>query len=307
MPSATLATTLDGSKTRLVIDGGWSSAADAAVARGGFDRLELQRGEYPDLQCLAQHKNAINDLWINALCASTSGLESLDQLRKLQLGYPADKKVSFSSFPHLTDIVLEHWKPYYAGTLFECKNLESLSIDGFTDADCGRIGKLVNLKRLALYKGMVRSLDGLAACRNLLAVIASHTKKLDDISELSQLPALRIIEFRENLTSLRDIEPVFRISGLRVLDLKGCAATLETVDWLASFVDLTVLMLPKVKNIRWESLFASKQLELLLVGLVEEGQTSVEAAVEAARAHGLVPTERKILGKGKHAAMLLKF
>lgn len=297
-----------GKEVRLLVSGGWSAAADREIATGGFDRLEFHGGDYSDFRFLAPYKSSIKSLAImSGTWASAAGLGELDELRSLSLG-PALKGLDFSALPHLQRLNIDRWMPRYAQTLSQCRQLESLRIEGYDGHDCERFGELPQLRRLTLAKGKLASLAGLARCRKLEAIDLAHLRKLTDITEIAHIDTLREFELSEKLSALRDVDAVFDLSELRRLSLRALDVELTNIPWLRNFTKLHVLGIWKVVPADWDALFASPELKKLVVTFTGSTGLSLDRVREIAQQHGLHPTDVKALGvAAKQNGYMLEF
>jgi Leucine-rich repeat (LRR) protein len=205
---------------RLMVGGGWSTEADETVSTASFDHLELHRGHYLDFNCLVPHASRIRSLWINSDCSSSSGLEKLTNVERLKISYPLGREFDFRAFPRLRHVSIDGWEKSYSVSLFECSQLESLSIEGFDQADLSDFRGLTCLRSLVLAKGKLQSLSGLANCSSLNSISLSHLRSLTNIEVVFQLIELRKLELIEALPKLNFPEAITRLHSLSHLDLR---------------------------------------------------------------------------------------
>lgn len=281
--------------------------AEAAVARGGFTHLELQRGSYKSLECLAPYADKIRSLWVNAECKSSRGLERLTYLEKINLSFPIDKHFDFSTLPSLKHVIV-NWVKHYETSLFRCKYLEDLNIDGYSGTDCqNTIGSIGTLKHLTLSRGKLTCLRGLSGCTDLESLTLSHLRTFTDVSELSRLGRLRKIAFQEGLQSLQAIDDVFKKHHLSHLDLRAITTGLNDIAWLIDFRELTTLLLPRVSLIDWSAIFSSKHLRKVLVAAMEDSGISDEEISSIAVKRGLRCPKVTRIGTKKQPGYLIEF
>jgi hypothetical protein len=295
MPTAGVIQGLDGTK-RLVVSGGWSDAAAAAVETQAFDRLEFQGGDYADFNFLVPYAPKIISLAVpSGRWKGARGLDRLTALRALALGSPL-KGVDFASIEGLRSLGIEGWSAAYGTSLFACARLEALHIEGFTDADCRRIGRLSALQSLSLARGALETLAGLRDCTSLRAVQLAHLRKLVDVSDVGSMHTLREIELVEALPKVEDVRAITACEPLRRLDLRGVRIGFDDVSWLTRMTRLNVLGLSNVASPDWNSLFASRDLKKIAVAFAKPPGLSVDDVRAAAIEHGLQPTAVKTLG-----------
>jgi len=295
MPTAGVIQGLDGAK-RLLVNGGWSDAAEAAVASQAFDRLEFHGGDYDDFDFLVPYASKIVALAVpSGRWRGAGGLDRLTALRTLALGSPL-KGVDFTSIEGLRSLGIEGWSVAYGKSLFECGRLETLHIEGFTDADCRRIGRLSALNSLSLARGALATLDGLRDCTSLRALQLVHLRKLVDVSDVDSMSTLREIELVEALPKVEDVRAITACEQLRRLDLRGVRIGFNDVSWLARMTRLNVLGLGNVASPDWDSLFASRDLKKIAIAFAKPPALSVDDVRAAAIERGLHPTAVKTLG-----------
>lgn len=283
-------------ETRLIVSGGWSAEAADCVARHDFDRLEFHGGEYEDFRFLRPWAGKIASLAIaSGVWKSARGLEELTSLRALRLGPPL-KGVDFASLALLRTLGLESWSPAYAKTLFECRRLEWLHIEGFAEQNCEHIGRLGSLEGLSLARGKLASLEGLAGCTKLRALQLAHLRKLSDIAAIGDMASIREIEFVESLPLIHDVGVVQARVDLRRLDLRGFGGRHDDIAWLRDMVHLDVLGLSNVVPLDWDALFASKELKKIAVTFTGPLRVTMEDVRSAATERGLRPTSVKPMG-----------
>lgn len=296
MSSASIAKSSAGKEDRLIVSGGWSTEAAALVAEGHFDRLEFHGGDYADFSFLRPYADKIASLSImSGTWLSADGLEGLGELRSLYIGPPL-KGVRFSSLLRLETLGLGAWTAAYAKTLFDCKRLKWLHIEGFGDSACDNVGRLNELEGLSLARGKLTSVAGLARCSRLRAVQLTHLRKLSDISAMGGIESIREIELIESLPALRDVSAVQGRMELRRLDLRGFNGQFDDISWLKHMAHLNVLGLRNVASLDWSALFASKELKKVAVTFVEPPGITMEEVRLAAIERGLLPTSVKPMG-----------
>ncbi|HEU4634741.1 MAG TPA: hypothetical protein VFS41_01075, partial [Edaphobacter sp.] len=261
MTGASIVKSPAGEVTRLIVSGGWSTEAAAHVAESHFDGLEFHGGEYANFRFLKPCAAKITSLSIlSGTWLSADGLEDLTSLRSLNIG-PQLKGVDFSALTRLETLGLGAWTSGYAKTLFDCRFLKWLHIEGFGGTTCENIGRLKQLVGLSLARGSLTSLAGLSGCAWLRAIQLAHLRKLNDIVDIGALGAIREIELVENLPLIRDIRSVIGREEVRRLDLRGFDGQFDDISWLRNMAHLNVLGLRNVVSLDWQSLFASRVLK----------------------------------------------
>jgi len=295
MPTAGVIQGLDGAK-RLVVSGGWSDAAAAAVEMQAFDRLEFHGGDYDDFDFLVPYASKIVSLAVpSGRWKGAGGLSRLIALRRLALGSPL-KGVDFTSIEGLRSLSIEGWSAAYGKSLFECGWLETLHIEGFTDTDCRRIGRLSALESISLARGALETLTGLRECTSLRALQLAYLRKLVDVSDVGSMHTLREIELVEALSKVEDVRAITACEHLRRLDLRGVRISFDDASWLTRMTRLNVLGLSNVASPDWNSLFASRELKKIAIAFSKPPGLSVDDVRAAAIERGLQPTAVKTLG-----------
>jgi hypothetical protein len=295
MPTAGVIQGLDGA-TRLIVSGGWSDAAADQVASQAFDRLEFHGGDYDDFGFLVPYASKIASVAVpNGTWKGAGGLDRLTALRALALGSPL-KGVDFSSLDGLRSLSIGGWSASYGKSLFECRRLESLHIEGFADTDCRRIGRLSALQSLSLARGKLETLAGLRDCTSLRSVQLVHLRKLADASDMGSIHTLREVEFVEALPKVVDVRAITACEQLRRLDLRGVGTAFDDVSWLGRMRHLNVLGLSNVGSPDWDNLFSSRDLKKIAIAFAKPPGLSVDDVRAAAIERGLRPTDVRPLG-----------
>jgi hypothetical protein len=285
-----------GGETRLVVSGGWSEAAAAEIAAREFDRLEFHGGEYADFGFLAPYAAKITSLAVmSGTWTDAGGLGELTSLRSLTLGSPL-RGVDFSRLPSLESLNLGSWTSGYGKSLFDCRELKSLHVEGFGDTGCERIARLTALESLSLARGKLEVLAGLRHCVSLRSVQFAHLRKLADLSEMASLRSLRELELVERLPRIDNARAAMQAEQLRRLDLRGIELEFDDLSWLKRMSRLNVLGLRKVHRPDWDCLFASRELKKIAVAFVKPPHVSIDEVRAAAIERGLKPTEVKPWG-----------
>lgn len=295
-------------KIRLMVEGNWTSSFESEIIQGGFDILELHRGEYEDFSFLIPFADKINALWINSPSKSSKGLSELLNLQSLNLSYEIGNDLDFSVFEKLRSLNIDAWYHRYEKTLFSNQSLREVRIEGYDKFDCVEFGKLRRLRKLILAKGRIKSLSGLRMCAELEDIQLSHLRQLDDISEIAHIPTLLKVELGEVLPRLLNIDVLFSMTNLKSLVLVGPPVAIDNIRWLEKFKCLDILRLQiPVVDLDWDILFASKKLSKVVVMSAKPISISNDDIRTFATKHELNVSEITAFGTKKTPSWLIEF
>ncbi|MFY9259849.1 MAG: leucine-rich repeat domain-containing protein [Gallionella sp.] len=294
-------------KVRLMVEGNWLPSFDIEIHQGGFDILELHRGEYEDFSFLVPHAEKIQALWINAPSKSSKGLEKLRELRLLSLSYEIGKDINFAAFPKLTDVSFDAWYPWYENSLFANQKLEAIRIEGYDKPDCAEFGKLSGLRKLVLAKGRVKSLEGLRTCMKLEEIQLAHLRQLDDISEVAYIPTLLRVELNDVLPKLVNFDVLFSKAALEALVIVGPPTSIDNIRWLEKFRNLEILRLQiPVEEVNWDLLFTSPKLRKVVVMSAKPLSITEDEIRAIGTKHNLRVSEVTVFGTKKKPSWLIE-
>jgi hypothetical protein len=294
-------------EVRLMVEGNWLPTFDTEIQQGGFDILELHRGEYDDFSFLVPYAEKIQSLWINAPSKSSRGLEKLIELRSLNLSYGIGKDIDFSAFPKLKTVNFDAWYSWYEKSLFANQNVEEIRVEGYDKFDCAEFGKIRGLRKLVLAKGRVKSLDGLRTCTKLEEIQLAHLRQLEDISEVEYISSLLKIELNDVLPKLVNFEVLFSKTNLESLVIVGPPTSIGNIRWLEKFRNLEILRLQiPVEDISWDLLFTSQKLRKLVVMSAKPLSISEDEIRAIGTKHNLHISQITIFGTKKKPSWLIE-
>lgn len=213
-PGATLGK--DGSLVYL----GWDKVHEAEVAKGNFDLLQFEKGDWGTYDFLIPFKSNITNLaFSDQRAADFSSIESLTNLESLCL--PSKPKTPFS-FAKLTKLksCSIFWDKKYSNDLFELSELKKISIRGFGEENLKSLWPAKNLEKLYLtWSPKLTSLDGIGSLESLLSLDLYRNTKLVGIKELSNLRELREL-YIESCNGITDFAPISDLVSLERLSLQ---------------------------------------------------------------------------------------
>ena len=308
MPNVGRVKSIQGGPIRLLIKG-WAPDVEKELAAGGFDRVEFHGGEYDSFAALVPFKDKIASIAVfGGTWRSAGGLAALSELRAFTAGTRLPADLDFRLLPQLRELNFDAWLPGYAKSVFDCKNLRALRIEGYGGKDCSEIGRLTDLRRLSLAKGSLQSLQGLAGCSGLEAIELAHLRKFSDLAEIALLANLRELDLSDALPALHDLAPIFQKSALRRLSLRALDVEHADISWLKDFTKLNVLGIWNVVPVDWDALLASPHLKKLAVTFTKSTGLSLDKVTDLAKQQGLNATDVKAIGvPSKQKGYLIEF
>lgn len=113
----------------------------------------------------------------------------------------------------------EHWEQ-----VFECQNLEELTLHDPSKEQVQAIRKLTNLKRIRVTFFRANDIEFLGDLINLEEVILEYVSGFSDLTPLLKLAKLKSLHF-ENLRRVSNFDGLKGLNGLRYLHIDG------TLDW----------------------------------------------------------------------------
>ena len=113
----------------------------------------------------------------------------------------------------------EHWEQ-----VFECQNLEELTLHDPSKEQVQAIRKLTNLKRIRVTFFRANDIEFLGDLINLEEVILEYVSGFSDLTPLLKLTKLKSLHF-ENLRRVANFDGLKGLNSLRYLHIDG------TLDW----------------------------------------------------------------------------
>ena len=112
-----------------------------------------------------------------------------------------------------------HWEQ-----IFQCPNLEELTLHDPSKEQVQRIGELTNLKRLRVSFFRATDIEFIGDLHNLEELILEYVSGFSDLTPLLRLPKLKSLHF-ENLRRVSSFDGLIGLHSLRYLHIDG------TIDW----------------------------------------------------------------------------
>lgn len=137
-----------------------------------------------------------------------------------------------------------HWEQ-----IFECPNLEELTLHFPNKTQIASLGRLTTLKRLRITKIQLKDIEILSQLPLLEELVLEYVSGFSDLSPLKQLKQLKSVHF-ENLRKVSDFSGLSGIESLKYLSITGTLdwnQPIENFDFLQHLPNLEVLRLGWVK------------------------------------------------------------
>lgn len=113
----------------------------------------------------------------------------------------------------------KHWKQ-----VFDCLNLEELTLHDPSKEQVQAIGKLTNIKRLRVAFFRATVIEFISDLQNLEELILEYVSGFSDLTPLARLKKLKSLHF-ENLRRVSNFDGLKGLNSLRYLRIDG------TLDW----------------------------------------------------------------------------
>lgn len=244
----------------LKLYGGLTSENILALKQKNYERLVLNDGEFGALTCAShiKHLHVTGAEFINL-----DAFYTLNDLESLFLSegatFPKRSKLDFSHFKKLKKCTVT-WSPNFTSSLFECPDLEVLTIHKYKSDDLVAIGERAKkLKYLELCHGSVKTLDGIELLQQLTDFRVSYLSKLEDVVALAQVPNLKHLELNSS-KHVKDLYFLNALTHLQELVLGECF-TLSDLDFLQYLTELELFICgANIINQNFEMLAALKKL-----------------------------------------------
>jgi len=135
--------------------------------------------------------------------------------------YSADKEIKDKSFVKILTISKQdkYWRQ-----VFECPNIEELTLHEASKEQIGEIGKLTQLKRLRITHLRTSDIEFIGYFTDLEELILEYVSGFSDLSPLQKLKNIKSLHF-ENLRRVSNFDGLKGLESLRYLHIDG------TLDW----------------------------------------------------------------------------
>jgi Leucine-rich repeat (LRR) protein len=146
----------------------------------------------------------------------------------------------------------EHWEQ-----VFECVNLEELTLHDPSKQQVQAIHKLKQIKRLRVTFLRTKDLDFIGDLTNIEELILEYVSGFSDFAPLSNLKKLKSLHC-ENLRRVSNFDSLMGLSGLRYLNIDG------TLDWNQPIEDFEFLKgLPNLELLSLGFVICKKEFHIL--------------------------------------------
>ncbi|MBB4804143.1 hypothetical protein HNP37_004229 [Flavobacterium nitrogenifigens] len=162
-----------------------------------------------------------------------------------------------------------HWEQ-----IFDCPNLEELTLHDATKEQVQAIRKLTNIKRLRITFLRTTDIEFIGELFNLEELILEYVSGFSDLSPLKKLKKLKSVHF-ENLRRVTDFSGLSEIESLRYIYINGTLdwnQPIENFDFLSEVPNLEILCMGfgvKILNTTYpifKSLVKNKKIKKLRLG-----------------------------------------
>lgn len=280
---------------------GWSDEAAAEVAKGDFDILLIQTGQWSDFNFLEPYANNIARLSISSPVDTFRGVEKLMNLRELDLADAPSPSLDLMVFQNLESCHL-HWHKGYSPRFFGLPKLSQVAISHYSARTCEDIAQAKQLSTLDLRQGSVQSLKGLETLPKLKQLSLAYMRNLSDVSAVAGLKGLEVLHI-EKCPKVVDIDFVRSLPNIRKLFLDCGSPGFADLEWMRKLVDLIdVLIAVPVQTIDWDVIFSLPELQRVVINTHPGYAISDEELFAQARAHGRQLDNYVRAGTRKHPA-----
>jgi hypothetical protein len=203
---------------RLVARAPWSRGMAREAGDVAELQLSLSRGwTGPDLEFLREVPHLLALDVINLRLENTFGIRFLTELRSLKLLTYVETVPDFSALTKL-EYLHTDWKKG-CDSIFSLP-LRLLTLGGFNEKTCAKIGRLKTLEYLNLTSRTVQDISDLSTNQNLVFLQLTYMRYLKSLAPIGtlNLKALRL----RNCKNFKDLAQIKDLVTLEVLDLLDC-------------------------------------------------------------------------------------
>ncbi|NDV68303.1 leucine-rich repeat domain-containing protein [Dysgonomonas sp. 25] len=146
--------------------------------------------------------------------------------------------------------ISKHQDKKYWEQIFDCPNLEELTLHDPSKEQVQAIRKLTNIKRLRVTLFRATDVDFIGDLPNLEELILEYVSGFSDLTPLSKLTKLKSIHF-ENLRRVSNFDGLRGLNNLRYLHIDGTLdwnQPIENFDFLSGLPNLEVFSLGWITN-----------------------------------------------------------
>lgn len=169
--------------------------------------------------------------------------------------YSADRKISDKNRVKILTISKDH-KPWMQ--VFDCPNLEELTLDDPSKEQVEAIQRLTQLKRLRVTFFRAKDIEFIGNLPKLEEVVLEYVSGFSDLTPLTRLKKLKSLHF-ENLRRVSNFDGLKGLKSLRYLNIDG------TLDWNQPIEDFTFLEgLPRLEVLSLGFVISKKEFPAFL-------------------------------------------
>lgn len=146
-----------------------------------------------------------------------SVLDCCSNLKELNIPFGFTGSIDFTRFKNLKSVHV-NWENSGVESLFDCSQLERVSIMKYSGLSLRDFEALPNLRELILYEPEVVSLEGIGSLKKLERFEVSIAKKLKELRDIENLSSLQRL-FLHGAKDIEDLTPIMYLENLQVLNL----------------------------------------------------------------------------------------
>lgn len=162
---------------------------------------------------------------------------ALHELRKLRLITYSKSPIDFHSFPYLKECYFEWIKD--SNSLFEKSSLEKLFINNYPGKDSSVFNGLTQLIELKIMNSRLEEVEGLSSMLNLLYLRLTKLSRINSLKGIESSRLLREV-FIQKCTKVDDISHLFELTALKKLSIldMGNIVSLKGIERLSDLEEL---------------------------------------------------------------------
>ncbi len=246
------------------LKGGLTSDIVEQLKKSDFSVLHIGPGEWFNIEELLMFVGRVRGLVLGSDAVDWGVVNQFVNVEVMDVGGWFVSGLNFKKFNKLRRLKT-YWNKGYGDDVYRLPNLEALSIRGWDQESCEKLGSLENLSYLELLEcRKLVSLSGLDGVTKLQGLVLYSVPKLEDISAIGELGELRFLEI-ESCKRIKGYGVIGRLGELLELRVVK-SADIESLSFLENLHHLKKIQFGyglKVKDCDLLPLYSPKDLKVV--------------------------------------------
>lgn len=188
-----------------------------------------------------------------------SPIHDLQGLEEINISFNFKGRIDFTRFKYLKKVSIR-WGNDGVESLFECPQMEQVSMMKYSGLSLQDFGRLPNLQQLVLYEPKTISLEGVGSLQKLERLNIYSAQALKDLGDLECLSMLRFF-FLHGAKNLEDLSPIMYLKHLRILNLDKLGP-IPSIKFMETLKQLEEFYMAETTNVQDGDLNVLERLRL---------------------------------------------